>query len=108
MLVLYDVSCFERELKVVFPDECEAHKKEIVQVLDDAYYEWHSPEDIEDEEERAYVNDSCCEEHMMYRLSSAFNQWEKWTSEYYGNNEEEMEKEIYWTVNEMKGAVVNE
>jgi hypothetical protein len=104
MLVVYDVSCFERELKVIFPDECESHRKEIEQVLDEAYDEWHSPENIEDEEERAYVNDSCCEEHMMFRLSAKFPQWDDWASEYYGDNEEEKEEEIYWTNNPLKGA----
>ena len=103
MIVTYDVSCFERELKVVFPDEMKKHEKEILDVLDKAYYEWHHPEDIEDEEERAYVNDSCCEEHMIYRLSWAFDQYEKWASEYYGDDEEEMEEEVYWTVNPLKG-----
>ena len=99
MLVEFDVSCFDRELKIIFPDECECHKKKIEDILDEAYDEWHSPEEIEDPEERAYVEDSCCEEHMMYRLSSKFNQWERWTSEYYGNDPDEMEEEVFWTEN---------
>lgn len=102
MIVTYDVSCFERELKVIFSDDMKAYEKEILQVLDDAYYEWHSPEEIEDEEERRYVECACCEEHMMFRLSAKFPQWEDWASEYYGNNEEEKEEEIYWTSNKNK------
>lgn len=103
MIVTYDVSCFERELKIIFPDGYEGMRKEIEEVLDDAYYEWHSPEEIEDPEERAFVEDSCCEEHMMDRLSEIYNMWDEWTSEYYGDDPEEMEEEVYWTVNPLKG-----
>ena len=99
MEITYDVSCFERELKIIFPDNCEGYRKEIEDILDEAYNEWHSTEEIEDPEERAYVEDSCCEEHMMYRLSNKFNLWERWTSEYYGNDPEEMEEEVFWTEN---------
>lgn len=99
MLITYDVSCFERELKIIFPDGYEKYRKEIEEILDAAYDEWHSPEDIEDTKERYYVEDSCCEEHMMHRLSSVFNQWIKWCSEYYGNDPEEMEEEVFWTKN---------
>lgn len=99
MLVLFDVSCFERELQVVFPDDCEKYRKEIENILEEAYDEWHSVEEIYDPEERAYVEDSCCEEHMIFRLSRKFNQWEKWCSEYYGNDPEDMEDEVFWTEN---------
>ena len=108
MIVTYDVSCFERELKVVFPDGYEDYRKEIEQTLDAAYYKWHSPEEIKDEEERKYVQDSCCEEFMMDELSLVFNQWEEWTSEYYGDDEDEKEEEVYWTMNPQKGDVINE
>ena len=108
MIVTFDVSCFERELKITFPNGYECYRKEIEQVLDAAYCKWHSPEEIEDEEERKYVQDSCCEEFMMDELSLTFNQWEEWTSEYYGDDEEEMEEEIYWTMNPQKGDVINE
>lgn len=103
MIVTFDVSCFDRQLKVVFPDELKSKRKKILQVLEDAYYFWHHPEDIEDEEERECVEDACCEEYMIDELSLTFNQWEKWTSEYYGDDEEEMEEEIYWTKNPLKG-----
>ena len=107
MIVTYDVSCFDRQLKVVFPDGYEDYRKEIEQTLDTAYYKWHSPEDIEDKEESKYVQDSCCEEYMMDELSLVFNQWDEWTSEYYGS-EEEMEEEVDWVKNPLKGDVVNE
>ena len=103
MIVAYDISCFERELKVLFPDGYEIYRKEIEEALDYAYCKWHSPEDIEDKEESKYVQDSCCEEFMMDELSLVFNQWIEWTSEYYGNDEEEMEEAVCWTVNVMGG-----
>lgn len=106
MIVTYDVSCFERELKIVFPDGYERYRKEIEQILDTAYYKWHSPEEIEDPEESKYVQDSCCEEYMMDELSLVFNQWEEWTSEYYGDNEAEKKEEVYWIANEKKGEKV--
>jgi hypothetical protein len=100
MLIEFDVPCFERELKVIFPDGYGKYRKEIEDILDEAYSKWHSPEDIEDEEERAYVEDSCCEEFMICELSLVFNQWTEWCSEYYGNDPEEMEdNQVYWTKN---------
>lgn len=103
MIVEYDVSCFDRELKVIFPDGYECYRKEIEQVLNAAYDKWHHPEDIDDEEERRYVECACCEEFMMDELSLVFNQWEEWTSVYYGDDEEEMEEEVYWIKNPQKG-----
>lgn len=105
MIVTYDVSCFERELKVVFPDGYEHHRSEIEQMLDDAYEKWNNAEDIEDPDEQDYVWSSCCEEYMIDELSVVFNQWIEWTSEYYGDNEEEMENEIEWTKNPLKEDV---
>ena len=105
MIVTYSVDCFERELKVVFPDGYDRYRTEIEQMLDEDYDEWCNPEDIEDEEERACVECSCCEEHMMFRLSVVFNQWTEWTSVYYGDDESEMEDEIEWTKNPQKEDV---
>lgn len=99
MIILYDISCFERELTIVFPDGYEEYRGEIEQLLDDAYYKWHSPEEIEDPEESKYVQDSCCEEYMIDELSLVFNQWEEWSSKYYGNDPAEMEEDAYWTRN---------
>lgn len=100
MIVAYDISCFERELQVVFPDGYEHLKEEVEKILDDAYCKWHSTEEIEDKDERAYVEDSCCEEFMIEVLSKTFNQWEGWISEYYGNEPEEIEDDNpCWTKN---------
>ncbi len=90
MIIEYDVSCFERTLVIKCPNSYAEHEKEIKMMLDKAYYEWHSPEDIEDLEEQKMVQDSCCEEHMMFRLSETYNMWEEWDSIYYGDDEEEM------------------
>ena len=67
--ITYDVNCFERTLRVVFPYDLKDHEKDIYLLLDAAYYEWNHSEDIIDEVERKCVQDSCCEEHMIYRLS---------------------------------------
>ena len=94
MIIEYDVHCFERTLVIKCPNNYAEHEDKILKILDTAYYEWHSPEDIEDPIEQKMVNDSCCEEHMMYRLSETYNMWEWWDTEYYGDDEEEMYETI--------------
>lgn len=90
MIIEYYVNCFERILKITFPDGYEHLKEEILEMLEDFYYEWHDAENIEDPEERAYVMDACLEEYMMDRLSETYNMWEEWDTEYIGDDEEEM------------------
>ena len=90
MVIEYYINCFERILKVTFPDGYEHLKDEILKMLDGFYYEWHDAENIEDEEERIAVLDSCLEEYMMDRLSETYNMWEEWDTEYIGDDEEEM------------------
>lgn len=90
MYVTYDCIEFERVLVITFPDECWNLKYEIRKMLDEYYDEWMFVEDIDDPEERAYVHDSCLEEHMMKRLSEKHNTWIEWMSLYYGKNEDEM------------------
>ena len=90
MIIEYDISCFERTLQIKFPDGYEHLKEEIIVMLESFYFEWHDAENIEDEEERLAVLDSCLEEYMMDRLSETYNMWEEWDSIYYGDNEEEM------------------
>ena len=90
MIIEYDISCFERTLQIKFPDGYEHLKEEIIVMLESFYFEWHDAENIEDEEERLAVFDSCLEEYMMDRLSETYNMWEEWDSIYYGDNEEEM------------------
>ena len=90
MIIEYDVHCFERTLQIKFPDGYKNLKEEILKMLDGFYFEWHDAENIEDDEERAYVMDICLEEYMMDRLSETYNMWEEWNTDYYGDNEEEM------------------
>ena len=65
-------------------------------ILDEAYYEWHSPEEIEDPIEQKIVQDSCCEEHMMERLVQAYPNLDKnlWDTFYYGNDEDEIAEDM--------------
>lgn len=98
MIITYDVSCFERELKFIFPDGYENYRSEIENILDEAYDEWHSPEKIEGPEERAYVENSCCEEYMIEVLSKTFNNWIEWWVE--GDVDENGDEEpVYVTKN---------
>ena len=78
MITRYWVNCFERELCIEWDDAYKPLEKEILDMLDGYYYEWHSTEEIEDPNYRAYVEDSCCEEFMMERLSETYNMWESW------------------------------
>lgn len=90
MIIEYDLECFERTLTIKFPDNHEPLKDDILKYLDTFYMYWHDAENIEDNEERAYVMDSCCEEFMMERLSETYGKWEEWDSIYYGSDEDEM------------------
>lgn len=90
MIIEYDVHCFERTLQITFPEGYEWAEGEILRLLDDAYCEWHDLENIQDPEELKIIQDSCLEEHMMFRLSKKYNQWTEWDSVYYGDDEEEM------------------
>ena len=78
MVIRYYVNCFERELCIKMDDAYQLLEKEILDMLDGYYFEWHSTEEIEDPEYRAYVEDSCCEEFVMERLSETYNMWESW------------------------------
>nr|DAZ84137.1 MAG TPA: hypothetical protein [Caudoviricetes sp.] len=78
MITRYWVNCFERELCIEWDDAYKHLEKEILDMLDGYYFEWHSVEEIEDPEYRAYVEDSCCEEFMMTRLSETYNMWDSW------------------------------
>lgn len=78
MITRYFVNCFERELCIKWDDAYKYLEKEILDMLDGYYYEWHSTEEIEDPDYRAYVEDSCCEEFIMERLSETYNMWESW------------------------------
>lgn len=101
MIIEYNVDCFERTLVIKCDNKYAEHAMKIELILDKAYYEWHSPEDIEDPEEQKIVNDSCCEEHMMHRLQEVYPDIDKdsWDTFYYGDDEgevaEDMERHQY-------------
>lgn len=78
MVIRYSVNCFERELCIELDNAYKYLEKEILDMLDEYYFEWHSIEEIEDLDYRAYVENSCCEEFMMERLSETYNMWESW------------------------------
>ena len=81
MIIRYWVNCFERELCIEWDDAYKSLEKEILDMLDEYYLEWHSTEDMEEGEYKHYVEDSCCEEFMVERLSETYNMWESWWSE---------------------------
>lgn len=100
-VITYDVGCFERELVVIFPHDYDEYRTDIIDILDLSYDRWNCVEDIEDDEERQYIQFSCLEEYMIEEMSKQFPEWLRWKSEYYGN--EETEKEItYWVMNERR------
>jgi hypothetical protein len=109
MIIEYEVECFDRCLVIKCDNSYAKHERKIKHILDKAYYEWHSPEDIEDPVEQKIVNDSCCEEHMMYRLQEVYPSIDKgsWDTFYYGNDDDEIAEDrenhqhdhnynIYW------------
>ena len=96
MIIEYDVECFERTLVIKCPNNYAEDEKNIKHILDKAYYEWHSPEDIEDPVEQKIVNDSCCEEHMMSRLGDVYPglRGDVWDTFYYGDDENEIAEDM--------------
>lgn len=96
MIIEYNVECFERTLVIKCDNSYAEHVGKIKYILDKAYYEWHSPEDIEDPVEQKIVNDSCCEEHMMYRLQEVYPGIDKdsWDTFYYGNDDDEIAEDM--------------
>lgn len=78
MTTRYWVNCFERELCIEWDDAYKHLEKEILDMLDNYYMEWHSVEEIEDPDYKEYVEDSCCEEFMIEKLSETYNMWDFW------------------------------
>lgn len=96
MIIEYDVNCFDRCLVIKCNNVYEAFKEDMLKILDKAYLNWHSPEDIEDPEEREWVeNDACCEEYMMSKLTEKYPECDadSWNTFYYGNDYDELEEE---------------
>ena len=96
MIIEYEVNCFDRCLVIKCDDRYAAHERKIRRILDKAYYEWHTPEDIEDPVERRCVEDSCCEEHMMRRLAETYPKLSEnpWDTFYYGNDEDKIAEDM--------------
>lgn len=96
MIIEYEVNCFDRCLVIKCNNSYAEHERKIKHILDKAYCEWHSPEDIEDPVEQKIVNDSCCEEHMMSRLQEVFPDLDKdsWDTFYYGDDEDEIAEDM--------------
>jgi hypothetical protein len=78
VITRYWVNCFERELCIEWDDAYKNLEKEILDMLDSYYLEWHSVETIEDPEYKAYVEDAPLEEFMITRLSETYNMWDSW------------------------------
>ena len=79
--VSFDVSCLERTLFVLIPEKYIGKEKEILALLREAYDEWCEPPD-------EVVECSCCEEHMLCRLSEKFPDYvdsavESWNTDCY-------------------------
>lgn len=72
-------------LVITFPDEYSPICKEIGDMLDKYYDEWHNPETAPYPHFAQY---SCLEEYMVDRLSERYGMWTTWDSEYYGEGDE--------------------
>ena len=96
MIIEYDVECFDRTLVIKCPNSYAKHKWEIKTILENAYYDWHSPENIEDPEEREWVEDNaCCEEYMIKKVDERYPIGEgDWHTFYYGNDEDEIAEDM--------------
>jgi hypothetical protein len=93
MIIEYDVNCFERTLTIQCPDSYAGHEKKILELLDKYYDQWHNPEEIEDDEDREWVEgDACCEEYMMSKLTETYPECTEWDSIDYGDVEDEDEE----------------
>lgn len=97
MIIEYNVDCFERTLVIKCDNKYAEHAMKIEHILDKSYYAWHSPENIEDPEEREWVeNDACCEEYMMSKVQEVYPDLneDSWDTFYYGNDDDEIEEDM--------------
>ena len=97
MIIEYEVECFERTLVIKCDNSYAEHVRKIKMILDKAYYAWHSPENIEDPEERDWVeNEACCEEYMMSKVQEIYPELDEasWDTFYYGNDEDEIVDDV--------------
>lgn len=97
MIIEYNVDCFERTLVIKCDNSYAEHIIHIKHILSEAYYDWHSPEKIEDPEERDWVeNDACCEEYMMSKVQEVYPDLNEasWDTFYYGDDEDEIAEDM--------------
>ena len=80
MIVEYDIYCFERTLRIKFPEGYEHLKDEILKILDKSYDTWMHIGEITDSVERDYVNNACLDEYMIGKLTETYDMWETWES----------------------------
>lgn len=90
--VEYDVACFERTLKIKFSKGSNIYKDKIWEALDKYYDRWNHIGEIEDPEERDYVECMCLEEYMVEEVCEEFDLTvEEWDSIPYGEDYEPRE-----------------
>lgn len=97
MIIEYEVECFDRCLVIKCDNSYAEHKRKIRMILDKAYYDWHSPENIKDPVEREWVEfDACCEEYMMDCVQAIYPGLDNdsWDTFYYGNDENEVAEDV--------------
>ena len=97
IIIEHDIPCFERTLVIKCQDSYEDSRKHIEHLLWKYYFEWHMPEDVEDADDREWLEaDACCEEYMMNKLSRTYPELKEgtWNSVYYGEDENEKEDEF--------------
>lgn len=87
--VEYDVVCFERTLKIKFSKGSNIDKDKIWKALDRYYDRWNHIGEIEDADERDYVECMCLEEYMVNEVCEEFDLTvEEWDSIPYGDDYE--------------------
>lgn len=82
MIIEYDVVCFERTLKITFPDGYKDMKDVILGLIDRHYTFWHNTSCVT-------VQNTCLEEFIVDLLYEEGYKWEKWDSIPYGNDYEQ-------------------
>ena len=105
MIIEYEVECFDRCLVIRCPHSYAKHERKIKVILDKAYLNWHSPENITDPEEREWVeNSACCEEYIMSKVRAVYPEIDddSWDTFYYGNDDDEIEDDMEYHQREHK------
>lgn len=93
MIIEYDVHCFERTLKIKFPDRYEHLKEEISEALDKYYDEWHNSDP-----------DMCLEEFMVNSVCGEYDlTYNEWDSIPYGDDYEQ--REHLWVCDHCLSAI---